>query len=154
MYLYKKLGFNTNVFQGWEWRKQALDRESSRVPVGPRLFSENMDLFNVIFIVILSTIYFIAYTVGYECEIPLRNGRKKTKPTKHLKDPVYAEQLIFQMVVILKLSSTNCRVQVQVSSGALHIYGATSLITGVREGVEEIFTEAARSAVTILISTI
>lgn len=53
MYLYKKLGFNTYFFQGWEWRKQTLSRESSGVPVGPRLFSENMDLFNAIFIIIL-----------------------------------------------------------------------------------------------------
>lgn len=90
--------------------------------------------------------------LSYECEIPLKKGRKK--PTKHLKEPVYAEQVIFQMVVILKLSPTNCSIQLQVSSGALHICGATLLITGVREGVEEIFTEAARSAVTILISTV
>lgn len=145
--------FNTNFFQGWEWRKQTLDRESSGVPVRPRLFGENMDPVNVIFIIILSTTYFIAYSVGYECEIPLRNRRKK-KPTKHLKEPVYAEQTIFQMVVILKLSPTNCSVQVQVSSGVLHIYGDTLLITRVREGVEEIFTEAACSAVTILISTV
>lgn len=48
----------------------------------------------------------------------------------------------------------NCSFQVQVSSGALHIYVATLIITGVREGVEEIFTEVARSVVTVPISTV
>lgn len=62
---------------------------------------------------------------------------------------MYGEQLLFQMVVILKTSPMNCSIQVQVSSGALHIYGATLLITGVREGAEEIFTEVARSSVTV-----
>lgn len=67
---------------------------------------------------------------------------------------MYGEQIIFQMVVTLKMSLMNCSIQVQVSSGALHIYGATLLITGVREGIEEIFTEVARSAVTVPISTV
>lgn len=47
----------------------------------------------------------------------------------------------------------SCSIQVQMSSGAPHIYAATLLVAGVREGVEEIFTEVARSAVTVPIST-
>lgn len=79
-----------------------------------------------------------------------KGGNKKN----NLREPAYGQQVIFQIVVILKMSSMNCRIQVQVSSGALHIYGATLLITGIREGVEEIFTEAARCAATVPISTV
>lgn len=72
----------------------------------------------------------------------------------NLKEPVYGEQIIFQMAVILKVSPMNCSIHVQVSSGALCIYGATLLITGVGEGAEGIFTEVAQSAVTGPISTV
>jgi len=66
---------------------------------------------------------------------------------------VYGEQIVFQTEVVLKMSPMNCSIQVQVSSGALHIYGAALLITGVGEGVEKIFTEVARCALTAPIST-
>lgn len=73
---------------------------------------------------------------------------------KTLKELVYGEQIIFQMVAIFKMSPMNCSIQVQVSSGALHIYGATLLITAVREGGKEVCTEGARSAVAVPISTV
>lgn len=55
--------------------------------------------------------------------------------------------------MILKVSPMNCSIHVQVSSGALHIYGAALLLTGVR-GVEGILTGAAGSAVTAPIPTV
>lgn len=80
-------------------------------------------------------------------------GGKGENEKETLKELVYGEQIIFQMVVIFKVSPMNCGIQVQVSSGALRVYGAALLIAGVREGGREVCT-GARSAVTVPISTV